>query len=44
MGIANGTIDWRAKEEQKGSFEVTVAAEDGFGGKALQTFELKVGQ
>jgi hypothetical protein len=44
MAIANGTIEWRAKEEQKGSFEVTVAAEDGFGGKALQTFELKVGQ
>lgn len=44
MAIGNGVIEWRAKDDQNGSFEVTIAAEDGSGGKALQTFELKVGQ
>lgn len=44
MTISGGTVEWRARDEQKGSFEVTIAAEDGFGGRTLQTFELKVGQ
>lgn len=44
MAAADGKVEWRPRDEQKGSFEVTIAADDGFGGRALQTFELKVGQ
>ncbi len=44
MTAADGKVEWRPRDEQKGSFEVTIAADDGFGGRALQTFELKVGQ
>lgn len=43
MKAANNVIEWNAKG-QKGSFEVTVAADDGFGGQSLQTFELKVAE
>lgn len=44
MKIENGAVDWRAGGEQKGAFEVTIAADDGNGGAVLQTFELRVGQ
>lgn len=43
MKVTNGTIEWNAKGQQ-GSFEVTLAADDGNGGQCLQSFELKVGQ
>lgn len=43
MKVEGGAIEWNAKG-QKGSFEVTVSADDGNGGQALQSFELKVGQ
>lgn len=41
MTAEKGSIEWNAKGH-KGSFEVTVAADDGNGGQSLQTFELKV--
>lgn len=43
MTAEKGAIEWNAKG-QKGSFEVTVSADDGNGGQALQSFELKVEQ
>lgn len=43
MTVVDGAIEWNAKG-QKGSFEVTVAADDGNGAQALQSFELKVAE
>ena len=44
MKVENGVVEWRAKGDQKGSFEVTISADDGNGSVVLQTFELKVGE
>ena len=43
MTASSGAIEWNARGH-KGSFEVTLAADDGNGGQSLQSFELKVGQ
>lgn len=43
MKVESGSIEWNAKG-QKGTFEVTVLADDGNGGQALQSFELQVEQ
>jgi len=43
MTASSGAIEWNASGH-KGSFEVTLAADDGNGGQSLQSFELKVGQ
>lgn len=43
MTASGGAIEWNARG-QKGSFEVTLAADDGNGGQSLQSFELKVGE
>lgn len=41
MKAEGGVLEWDARG-QKGAFEVTLSADDGSGGRALQTFELKV--
>lgn len=43
MTASSGAIEWNAKG-RKGSFEVTLAADDGNGGQCLQSFELKVAE
>lgn len=44
MKLENNAVDWRAAAGQAGTFEVTIAADDGNGGSVLQTFELRIGQ
>ncbi|MBI1910936.1 MAG: hypothetical protein HYS21_02950 [Deltaproteobacteria bacterium] len=43
MRLNDGRIEWNAKG-QKGSFEIIISADDGNGGQAVQSFEMKVAQ